>query len=233
MFRGYGSSYDVSLPKEISIQPYAYLLSAIALGEFKFDLEVDLEFSKVSYSEFLTNKEKIFTQDQELPIFLYAHSPYPGHSQNSGACLPNEVELFKERLSIANQEMKKDIELLIKDKNSIIIVAGDHGPYLTKNCTSTSNEYDISEITRLDIQDRYGTFLAIRWPDDNYHDYDDITVIQDLFVAIFAYLYEDPTLLENKIQPETLRTFKISDARVVDGVIFGGINDGEKLFLNH
>jgi len=231
MFRGYGSSYDVSLPKEISIQPYIYLLSAIAIGEFRYDLEFDLEFSNISYSDFVTNKENIFSQDQDAPIFLYAHSPYPGHSQNSGACLPNEVELFKERLSRANQEMKQDIELLIMEKNSIIIVAGDHGPYLTKNCTSISHKYETSDMSRLDIQDRFGTFLAIRWPDENYHDYDDITVTQDLFVSIFAYLYEEPSLLEWKIPTEILSTHHIRGACVVDGVIVGGSNDGEPLFI--
>ncbi len=72
------------------------------------------------------------------------------------------------------------------DPGAIVIVAGDHGPYLTKNCVGTGNKYDISEITRLDIQDRYGAFLAIRWPRGQSSEFDDIAIQQDLFPVIFA-----------------------------------------------
>ena len=128
--------------------------------------------------------------------------------------------------------MKNDVEVLLEgDPNAIIIVAGDHGPYLTKNCSYTSDFYDISEITRLDIQDRFGTFLAIRWPSQDFEKYNDITVLQDLFPVIFAYLFEDQIFLESKVEPTTIRNFITSEAKVVDGVIEGGIHDGEPLFI--
>jgi hypothetical protein len=127
--------------------------------------------------------------------------------------------------------MRQDIALIIEnDPEAIVIVAGDHGPYLTKNCHNTEDEYDISEITRLDIQDRNGTFLAIKWPSLGFEEYDDITVLQDLFPAIFAYIFEDQGLLKSKIEPITDNGTNISGVEVSDGTIVGGIYDGEALF---
>jgi hypothetical protein len=128
--------------------------------------------------------------------------------------------------------MQEDINLLVENHpDAIIIIAGDHGPYLTKSCSGTSKDYDISEISRLDIQDRFATFLAIRWPTDDYEKFDDITVLQDIFPTVFAYLFDDTSILESKINPEISDTQRISGATVKDGIIYGGIDDGEPLFL--
>ena len=61
--------------------------------------------------------------------------------------------------------------------------------------------------------------------------YDDITVLQDLFPAIFAYLFEDEKILEAKVAPRTIENETIIGAAVNNGIIIGGINDGEPLFL--
>ena len=127
--------------------------------------------------------------------------------------------------------------LIKSDPSAIIIVASDHGPYLTKNCTGTGsnypNPYDISEISRIDIQDRFGTFLAIRWPDGGYEEFDEITVLQDLFPAIFSYLFKDQTFLGAKVEPVTVDLDRISGASVFNGLIRGGIDNGEPLFLGN
>ncbi len=221
-------SYDYFFPH--STTPMAFLLTrAILEGEFRFDVN----FEKVSREQFLQEKARALSNTLTHPRFVYAHSKLPGHSQNSGACLPNETELFAERLASANAEMKYDIELILeKDPTAIIIVAGDHGPYLTKNCQSTGFLYDISEINRLDIQDRFGVLLAIRWPSTNFNEYDEITILQDLFPAIFAYMFEDATLLQARLEPVTLEEFPISGAVVKNGIIHGSIDDGEPLFLS-
>ena len=175
-----------------------------------------------------------FENVSNKPRFIYMHDPLPGHSQNSRACLPNETERFKKMLIQANYQMKQDLETIIQnDPGAIIIVAGDHGPYLTKNCFNTGSDYDISEISRLDIQDRFGTFLAIKWPTGDFTEYDDIIVIQDIFPVIFAYLFEDEELLETKVEPNTLEgDLRTSGAQVKNGIIYGGINDGEPLFVS-
>ena len=230
MFRGIPSSYDYSFPPISS--PLNHILSAILLGEFRFDIG----FDDIEYEEFVDRKLDVTRNVADNRIFVYSHTHYPGHSQNSGTCHPNEIELFENKLHIANSEMRKDIETINQyDPEAIVIIAGDHGPYLTKNCDGllgTQGTYDVSEITRLDIQDRFGTFLAIRWPTEEYKLYDDIVVLQDLFPVIFSYLYDDPAFLELKIRPNIIISQLVSGATVKNGIIFGGINDGEPLYLS-
>lgn len=234
-FRGIGSTYDFSFP-EAKGAPSAHklLVKAIFMGEFRFD--VDVEFDSPSREQFVEHKTSTFENLSDKPSFVYMHDYLPCHSQNSGACLPNETDLFKERLTEANYQMKQDVETIIQnDSGAIIIVAGDHGPYLTKNCAGggTKGQYDISEISRLDIQDRFGTFLAIKWPTEDFAEYDDITVLQDVFPAIFAYLFDDGDFLEAKVEPNTLEGgWRTSGAQVKNGIIYGGINDGEPLFVS-
>jgi len=226
-FLSLGSSYDYSFPEISSAS--VHLVKAILLGEFRFDIG----FKTYPRDEFLRSKHDIFTNISAGPNFIYMHSNYPNHSQNSGTCLPNETELFADRLNTANIEMQADVNTIISnDPGSIIIVAGDHGPYLTKNCKSTGDAYDISEISRLDIQDRYGTFLAVRWPTQGFEKYDEITVLQDIFPVIFAYLYNDERFLDSKIDTYTLKQKMVSGAYVQNGIIIGGIHDGEPLFLS-
>ena len=224
-FRGYASTYDFSFPQSNS--PSVPLVSGILMGEFRFDLGLD----EVSREQFIETKQSVFEDVAGNPVSIYMHSSFPGHSQNSGACLPDEIQKYAERLTLANTEMRQDIKTIMEnDPTAIIIVAGDHGPYLTKNCKSTE-EYDISEISRLDIQDRYGTFLAIKWPTGDFDKYDDITVLQDLFPVVFAYLYQDVSILELKVEPLTLDSDVISGATVQSGIIHGGIDDGEPVFV--
>ena len=224
-FRGIIPSYDYWFPGLSS--SVNLLTKAIFLGEFRFDIN----FDKVPREEYIHEKKTILSEVTEEPRFVYMHSIFPGHSTTSGVCRPNEIEIFSEKLHLANVEMRQDIALIIEnDPEAIVIVAGDHGPYLTKNCYHTQYVYDISEITRLDIQDRNGTFLAIKWPSSGFEEYDDITVLQDLFPAIFAYIFEDQGLLKSKIEPITDNGTRISGVQVSDGTIVGGIHDGEALF---
>lgn len=199
------------------------------MGEFRFDADYDL----VTRDEFLEESKNLLSEEIKYPRFIYKHSTRPNHSPKTGVCAPNQVNIFEQRLQEANLEMVRDIDIIMKnDPNSIIIIAGDHGPYLTKNCTLSLASYKISEISRLDIQDRFGTFLAIRWPTQNFEEYDDITVLQDLFPAVFAYLFEDTRFLDAKVTPVTIPgEYHLNGAGVIDGVINGGINDGEPLFI--
>lgn len=224
-FRGIGSSYDSSFPGPKGTGQL--LVKAIFMGEFRFDVE----FDRPSDRQFEDRKRSVFEMDSGNPRLVYVHTPLPGHSQDSGDCRPDETELFREKLAEANLRMTRDIEMIIRnDPGAIIVVSGDHGPYLTKNCTATGGRYDISEISRLDIQDRYGTFLAIRCPSGEFSKYGDITVHQDLFIAVFAYLFRDRRLLEARVAAETLYPRIVSGASVKNGIIRGGINDGEPLF---
>jgi hypothetical protein len=236
-FRGYPPSYDYSFPSTKSTAND--LMNGIMMGEFQFTIG----FNDVSAEQYTEEKTKIFSEKTVFPKFIYAHALVPGHTQNSGQCLPDngDVKIYSERVQEANVMMKQDLKMLLaNDPNSIIIVAGDHGPHMTKNCFGTGAAwvagtsypaYDISTINRLDIQDRFGAFLAIRWPTQDFEKYDNITVLQDMFPAIFAYMFQDPKLLESKVEPVTITNSSISGAKVVNGIIEGGINNGEPLFI--
>ena len=229
--KGFESQYDFTFPNDIhSIDPHKIIINAILEGEFRFDVD----FSTIGYSDYLDAKEMILSQSLNKPEFLYSHGDFPGHSQNSGVLLPNETELHLKKLETANQEMQKDIEdIRSKNRDAIVIIAGDHGPYLTKNGVGLAS-YETSEIDRLDIQDRYGAFLAISWPDPSYSERYDIKLIQDVIPAVISYMYEDDSLFDATRMDRTLfDSSVIGGANVIDGIIHGGVDDGKPLFENN
>lgn len=223
-YRGIDPTWDVFSPSQSS--SVELLWRAILMGEFRFDAGV---INKQTDAQYADVKQAIFNNPPEGPIFLYSHSMLPAHSQNSGKCLTDENERYGRRVQRANEEMREDINAIVNnDPQAIIVVAGDHGPHLTGNCINREKEYDPSEISRVDLQDRFGTFLAIRWPTEDYDKFDAITVLQDIFPSILAYLLNDERILEAKIEPSTLSTIAI----VKNGIIYGGVNDGEPLFIS-
>lgn len=223
-FRGTTPSWDDWFPPSSSSA--GILISAVLEGEFR----AEIGFDRISRDQYVQEKRRVFAHSTDTPVFLYTHSQLPGHSQTT--CGANETDLYGADVAKANSEMQRDIEIILEnDPEAIVIVAGDHGPRLTKNCTGTGDAYEISEISRLDIQDRYGTFLAIRWPSAGFEEYDEITVLQDLFPAVLSYMFADPDLLQLRTDPTTTDGGTISGAQVKDGVIVGGMDDGEPLFL--
>ena len=72
----------------------------------------------------------------------------------------------------------------------------DHGPYLTKNCSGLQNFYNTSEIDKYDIQDRYGTFLSIYWPEGISDTQYNIEMAQDIFPAIFSKITNNNKLFD-------------------------------------
>lgn len=227
-FKGSFPSYDETFPKYVSTQ-FEYVITAILIGEFRFDQQ----FTSQTHQDFVNLKETYFKNASDERLFVYAHSELPNHSQNSGACLADETQLYEDRIMRANEEMTKDVETLLKaDPEAIIIIAGDHGPYLTKNCYYTGSHYSIDEIDRLDLQDRFGAFLAIRWPDNRYTDFDQITVIQDLFPVIFSYMFDSSDFMDMRVAPISDSPSSASGAYIDNGIIRGGVNDQEQLFLS-
>ena len=126
--------------------------------------------------------------------------------------------------------MKEDIEhILASNREAIIVVAGDHGPYLTKTCTSIpKTEFD--KIDRLDIQDRFGTFLAIKWPYPEKKTPKNIEILQDTIPAIIEYLSGENNVYRMR-QTNTEESSRTAGVYIESGIIRGGVNDGEPLFL--
>ena len=230
-------SYDVNYPLRADFghapsAPWVSLTKAVLRGAFRYQDT----YTSVPRANYLGQKDAYLRAKSDKPRFLYTHSG-PGHSQNSGRCLDNEVELFRERLATANSEMRKDILTILETSpDAVIIVNGDHGPYLTGNCYKMSERNaDASAISRSLIQDRYGTFLAIRWPDSlrPEQDVEGPEILQDVFPYVFSRLYGDPAIYDTRLRrPVSLLQpwAVIAGVDVRDGVIVGGPDDGKPLF---
>lgn len=230
MTKDFETKYNYSFPDDHSSIPSQDIITrAILEGEFRFDAD----FSDVDYDDYLAQRKRVLSQKLKEPEFLYNHDNLPGHTQNSGVLGPEDFELHIKSLRIANNQMRGDIEALdLPGRDAIVIIAGDHGPYLTKNGIGLGGHFDISEVNRLDVQDRFGTFLAISWPDKATATRFNIQTIQDVFPAVLSYMYDDDALYEQiRMEPNILYPDTVSGVMVENGIINGGIDDGKPLFL--
>lgn len=228
-FQGAEIKYDLFYPAidRAGSNPLYAIYKSIAAGYFGFDIG----FHGFSYEEFLKEKEKVIANQEIKRKFLYSHSSFPNHAPHTGQCRTNEVPLFSERLITANEEMIRDIETIeSNDRNAIIIIAGDHGPYLTKNCFNLRDAYSIDEVNRHDLQDRFGAFLAIRLPKNDKIPERNIKVLQDVFPEVLNYLTASDDFSKLKVEPITVQD-SASGVYVENGIIRGGVNDGEPLYI--
>ncbi len=223
-------AYDYSFPNEGGKRSKK-MFTSILRGKLTFK---DILYT-IPYENYVSEKQ-YFLKDvanKEVPTFLYTHTYYPGHSQNSGICLEDETSTWKKRLNFANNEMREDISSLVPSfDNTIIVIMGDHGPFLTKNCT-TLEGYDQEEIDRLDIQDRHGTFLAIRWPETSTPIEFENKVLQNVLISIFSTLTSDEQFMKQNELPERIHVTHLpKEILVENNIIYGGKNNLEPLFLN-
>lgn len=207
------------------------LYKGLLAGEFKAEFVFTFT-SRLGRDEWLAKKRDVLGSRTVYPKFLYAHSPYPSHSQFSGQCLENENELFAQRLTLANEEMRDDIDAILNSqRDAIIVIAGDHGPFLTGDCFQLWG-WDPSRVTAAELVDRYGVFLAIRWPDSLPLRFDEIAVLQDLFFAVFATLKGDAKVMLERPDWETQGFGPTLPAGAIKrGVIEFGRDKGKPLYL--
>jgi len=194
-------------PKELSdVQSdfFLTLLRGVLQGEFRFDTKGIMAADRYTEADRQNRKHELI-RDGKTPKFVVDQVSKPSHSQNSGKCLPNETELWIERYRQSLEYLERDLEALHEyDPNAIAIIIGDHGPSLLGDCYVLQN-YKREDITAELIWDRIGTMIAVHWPDpEKAAKYDQkLTLNQDLFAVIFAYMADDPTPL--KLLPD--RTF--------------------------
>lgn len=218
---------DYVYPPFFSRNGVSAVFKGIAGGEFKSTLV----FLDTNYKDWLRAKREVISSVTDHPKFLYAHSHLPGHSQNSGRCREDETALYFERLQQANHEMRRDIsEIIATNRDVIIVIAGDHGPYLTADC-SFMEEHKESDIAAVDLADRYGMFLSIKWPDQSYREYDQISILQDVFFSVFSYMLKDEKVLDHKLIKKTVGGGKVlRSGAIKDGIVNIGKDKGKMLY---
>jgi hypothetical protein len=228
--------YDHTFPRPSGVMDTRVLINAILTGEFSDAVS----FEGIDYNSYVNEKQKVIGRDYPSPVLLYSQSSYPGHGPSGmGMSLEEgegKISGHIEGIKNANAEMRQDVEVIIKNNpEAIVVIAGDHGPFLTKTGYGLSKGrggFSADDIDRYDVQDRFGALLAIKWPEKQYAKKHDIKVLQDIFPAIFSYLYDDETLFnKTKMESRTVENFRILGVYVKDGVIHGGKDDGKPLFV--
>lgn len=227
----YANDYFFYQEKEISVSKLEVpnkrdnvLLKGILEGEFKFDLIAKSYTDK----QWIDKKRILLAKKSNKPFFFFAHSKRPGHTQNSGKCLPNEPELFKERLKLANKEMEEDISQIIQnDPGAIVITAGDHGVYFTGDCFKLSS-YSADEITAENLIDQFNVHLAIKWPNDADVEKLDFFHLQGSLVSVMGYMTNNFEIL--KYEKKIPICLKKTTCFHPDGFVRGGVDDGKELF---
>ena len=229
--------YNYSFPASSGSMDSEVLLRAIFKGEFSDAVS----FEGIDYNSYLEHKKKVIGKIYKEPSFMYSQSSYPGHSPSGkGMSLeeqPKQMSDYLSKIEKANKEMRLDVEEIIKNNpDAIVVFAGDHGPFLTKTGYGVSKGrggYKAEDLDRYDIQDRFGMFLAIKWPDENLRSKYDIKILQDVFPAVLSYLYEDDSLFDTlRMKRMTKDNHRTLGIYVEDGIIHGGKDDGRKLFLS-
>lgn len=173
---------------------FVVLMRGILQGEMRFDTKGLVRLEDADAQDY---KLQVIREQKES-TFVVNHYHYPGHSQNSGKCLPNENEIWIGKLDIALKQMEADfIAIRDYDPYSIVIAIGDHGPFLTGDCFDLA-AWKKEDITPDLVWDRIGTMVAIRWPDKKKAaKYDEKLVTnQDVFPIIFSYLADNPDYLK-------------------------------------
>jgi hypothetical protein len=227
-------SYDFSFPPVSGLGPHLAMLEGLRAGNFLFTLVTE---SGYRHETWVNEKRRVLSAGTDNPKFLYAHSPFPGHSQNSGKCREDEIQLHQEKLKVANEEMRLDIKtILASRRDAIIIINGDHGPYLTGDCLFMK-DFSSGQLTRLHLQDRVGAFLAIRWPTDPKSADLGIVTLQQTFEAVFKYLFEvenvllvRPSATVNAPSRSITKSKIFPAGAVVNGIIEIGKDSGKPLF---
>ena len=180
------------------------LLLSVFLWEFRFNLMSPLgeplNYGPEADRVFDEAHAQYLTRDMG-PKFFSSHTFRPGHTANTPRCLKSQRESFQGKIDEAVGVMRENIQSILEvDPSAIIVVLSDHGAQLAGDCSIELETFKANEVTELMFWDRYGTLLAIRWPDSmKARQYDsDLRLIQDIGPTILAYLSDSKEPLKWK-----------------------------------
>ena len=185
-------------------------------------------FNSYTREEWVDVKRKLINEAPLTNSFVYAHSELPGHlsaSEMYRKSPEEERRAYVDRLALADAEMETDInEILVKDKDAIIIVASDHGAYF-KLC-------ERGNYGQLDLLDRCGIQLYVHWPKD-YKPTLKINCLTNVFLETLICLTGNPSLARFESEGVSLPVqtpLKAPEGAIRRGVIQSGRDKGMSLF---
>ena len=130
---------------------------------------------------------------------------------------PKEFVEYSKRIHDVNQDILYLVDTIESvDNDSIVILASDHGPFILNKC-STDNPLNTKE----EVIERQEVFLAIKAGGQPFDK--NIKSSVNLFRHIFAYLAEDPSILEDKEPDNAFSQVKdsiyqsIRDGKIIEG----------------
>ena len=142
------------------------------------------------------------TRASGIPHFTYVHIFEPGHPSTAvrGRCdEAYELRAYSRDVGTASAYLRDIInEIVETDPAAVIVLAGDHGPWIKNNCETVA---DLGSVTQ--YRDRMSALLAIRWPQGYSGKYDDtIKTPINIFRYILAELADSDEQLLATVQSE-------------------------------
>ena len=200
-----GCTADFCYPKPTSTLGAQYILREI-LPSFVKIKRREPEWQVESREKFQTRIVDLVKSGmrEQYPRFRYIHLYEPGHAPNDvmGTCNESkQLEAYSRAIKWTSDYLPtlvKDISMY--DPNALIVVAGDHGPFITRQCR---RKIDLR--TAAEYRDRTGSLLAIRWRDDYHGLYDmRIKTNVNLFRYILASLADTDTTILSTVVPDNV-----------------------------
>lgn len=140
----------------------------------------------VSPERMLTELENSILEN-ENPTFRYIHHYSPGHTPHKSRNNCNEAEQLEnyfERVGVEFDRLKKTVDTIIRnDRRAVIVVTGDHGPWISNNCSWRGIPENVSA-----LRDRISAAITVRWPDsyDGKFDNDIFTTVNLLKYVLYS-----------------------------------------------
>lgn len=147
---------------------------------------------------------KLMDDSENTPRFQYIHALTPRHAsletlRHANCDETKEVQKYASRVAKAGEYLQEQIRDIIgRDPSAIVVIAGDHGPFISRKCSFKSYINTLSE-----YRDRAGSLMAIRWSKNYNGKYDDRIISGvNLFRYVLASLAEDETPLVKMAAPD-------------------------------
>lgn len=219
---------DDYFPKVQSmLHPEWVLFGCILKGSLS---QVAQTFNGYTADEWISVRNNIISSWGKHSNFIYAHLGLPGHCIGSSRYRKsNEEELaaYIDRLDQANEEIRREVELIerLKDDDAIVIMASDHGGFVLN--PSRPMYADARHLL-----DRHGTLLAVRWP-KGYVPTLNLNVLENILLEVMICLSADKSLAKFAVPGIThadIAPLCNPPGLVVDGICQSGPYKGMSIF---